>query len=151
MAPLKFFILNGPNLNLLGAREPEVYGRTTLAEIDKSAADRAGKLGVEVVCAQSNHEGEIVDLIHRAGAEADGIIINPGALTHYSYSLHDAIKSVSIPTIEVHLSNIHAREPFRRNSVTGAAAAGIISGFGPHGYILAIDALCSRLKSRERS
>lgn len=143
---MKIFVIHGPNLNLLGTREPEVYGATTLDEINDSVVALARELGVEVECFQSNHEGEIVDVIHRAGKEGSGIIINPGALTHYSYSLHDALKSVKIPAVEIHISNIHAREAFRRNSVTAAAAAGIISGFGPEGYLLALRAVLKLIK-----
>lgn len=138
---MKIIVIHGPNLNLLGVREPEVYGTTTLSDINETVSSLAGELEIDVEFFQSNHEGEIVDVIHRAGKEADGIIINPGALTHYSYSLHDALKAVKIPAVEVHISNIHAREAFRRNSVTAAAAAGIISGFGPNGYLLALMAV----------
>lgn len=138
---MKIIVIHGPNLNLLGVREPEVYGTTTLSDINDTVSSLAGELEIDVEFFQSNHEGEIVDVIHRAGKEADGIIINPGALTHYSYSLHDALKAVKIPAVEVHISNIHAREAFRRNSVTAAAAAGIISGFGPNGYLLALMAV----------
>lgn len=143
---MKIFVIHGPNLNLLGTREPEVYGATTLDQINDSVAALAKELGVQVECFQSNHEGELVDVIHRAGKEGAGIIINPGALTHYSYSLHDALKSVKIPAVEIHISNIHAREAFRRNSVTAAAAAGIISGFGPDGYLLALRAVLKLVK-----
>lgn len=138
---MKILVLHGPNLNMLGTREPGVYGTATLEDINSAVKKFAADNGAEVEILQSNHEGDLVEAIHRAGSNADGIVINPGALTHYSYALHDAIKSVSVPTIEVHISNIHAREAFRRTSVTAEAAKGIISGFGPDGYNLAVRAL----------
>lgn len=134
-------VLHGPNLNLLGTREPAVYGRTTLAEVDRLIARHAAERGVPVTCRQSNHEGQLVEWIQ--GAAAGGfraIVINPGALTHYSVALRDVIAAVRVPVVEVHLSNIHAREEFRRHSVTAAAAAGQISGFGASSYVLGLDA-----------
>lgn len=134
-------VLHGPNLNLLGTREPAVYGRATLAEVDRLLARHAEERSVRVVCRQSNHEGQLVEWIQAAGGEGfRAIVINPGALTHYSIALRDVIAAVRVPVVEVHLSNIHAREEFRRHSVTAAAAAGQISGFGPSSYLLGLDA-----------
>jgi 3-dehydroquinate dehydratase-2 len=138
-------ILNGPNLNLLGTRQPEVYGTTTLADIEELCQQKAKTLGVSVTCAQSNHEGALVDLIHDARGQYAGIILNAGAYTHTSIALLDAIASVEIPTIELHLSNVHAREEFRHTSYIAKAALGIICGFGAQGYVLAIDALVAHL------
>jgi 3-dehydroquinate dehydratase-2 len=134
-------VLHGPNLNLLGTREPAVYGRVTLAEVNRALARHAAERGVRVECRQSNQEGQLVDWIQAAGADGfRAIVINPGALTHYSIALRDVIAAVPLPVVEVHLSNIHAREEFRRHSVTAAAAAGQISGFGPASYRLGLDA-----------
>ena len=134
-------VLHGPNLNLLGTREPAVYGRTTLAEIDRTLARHAAERGVRLECRQSNNEGQLVDWIQGAAREGfRAIVINPGALTHYSIALRDVIAAVGLPVVEVHLSNIHAREEFRRHSVTAPAAAGQISGFGPASYRLGLDA-----------
>lgn len=141
MADKAAHILNGPNLNLLGAREPEIYGSTTLAEIEADCRKKAENLGLSLVFRQSNSEGELVDWVQAASAEAAGLIINPGAYTHTSIALLDALTAAEIPVIELHLSNIHAREPFRRCSVTAAAANGVIMGLGPAGYPLALDAL----------
>ncbi len=134
-------ILNGPNLNLLGAREPAIYGTTTLAEIEAACREKAESLGLSLVFRQSNSEGELIDWVQTARAEAAGLIINPGAYTHTSIALLDALSAVDIPVIELHLSNIHARETFRRHSVTAAAASGVIMGLGAAGYPLALDAL----------
>ncbi len=131
-------VLHGPNLNLLGRREPDIYGATTLDEIDQRLTDAATDRGVEIVISQSNYEGALVDQIQRYGWVASGIIINPGALTHYSIALRDAISAVPSPAIEVHLSNIAAREPFRHHSVISAVARGTIAGFGAAGYELAL-------------
>jgi 3-dehydroquinate dehydratase II len=139
-------VLHGPNLNLLGQREPAVYGTTTLPEIDAAIRAHAAARGVKVECRQSNHEGALVDAIQRAAAEGfAAIVINPAALTHYSYALRDAIASVPVPVVEVHLSNIHAREPFRQRSVTAGACRGQIGGFGAQSYLLALDALVASL------
>jgi 3-dehydroquinate dehydratase II len=142
---VKIFVIHGPNLDLLGTREPEIYGAATLEAINHSIHDWAARAGIDVETIQSNHEGDVVEAVHRAGREADGIVINPAALTHYSYSVRDALAAVKIPSVEVHLSNIHSRESFRTVSVTAPASAGIISGFGPHSYLLGLDALLKRL------
>ncbi len=135
-------IANGPNLNALGTREPDIYGRQTLADIRAMVDARAEELGWTVSFFQSNHEGELIDRIQRESPEAIGVIINPGALTHYSYALYDCLRSIAAPVVEVHLSNLFARtEPYRQTSVTAPAAAGFISGFGGRGYILAMEYL----------
>lgn len=133
-------ILNGPNLNLLGTREPEIYGTTTLADIEALCVKTAAEYGFSVIFKQTNHEGELVDWAQQAGASA-GLILNAGAYTHTSVALHDALKSVRCPIIEVHLSNIFAREPFRHHSFVSPLARGIMCGFGARGYALAIKAL----------
>ena len=143
---MKILVLNGPNLNLLGARETGVYGTTTLAALRRAAAARARALGVETEWVQSNHEGELVDAIQRAAGRCAGIVLNAAAYTHTSVALRDAIKAVGLPCVEVHLSNIHAREPFRRESLTAPVCVGQICGLGPVGYELAIEALARRLK-----
>jgi 3-dehydroquinate dehydratase-2 len=139
-------VLNGPNLNLLGTREPEVYGRTTLAGVEELCRQEAGKLGLEVVFRQSNHEGQLIDWIHEAGAKVKagnsiGAVFNPGAFTHTSIALHDAIEGASLPLIELHISNVHKREAFRHHSYISPVARGIIVGFGVLGYTLAINGL----------
>ncbi|MBE9635880.1 type II 3-dehydroquinate dehydratase [Salipiger mangrovisoli] len=138
-------ILNGPNLNLLGLRQPEVYGRTTLADVEAMCHAHAETLGVALDFAQSNHEGAMIDAIHAARGTKDGIILNAGAYTHTSVALMDAISSAEVPTIELHLSNVHAREEFRHVSYIAKVALGVICGFGPRGYTLAMDALVSHL------
>jgi len=133
-------LINGPNLNLLGTREPEVYGSTTLAEIEREAMAQAQKAGATLSVFQSNHEGELIDRIHAARNESiDSIVINPGGLTHTSVALRDALAGVSIPFIEVHISNIHRREDFRHHSYLSELAAGVVCGLGTHGYRYAID------------
>ncbi len=141
------YILNGPNLNLLGHRQPEIYGRTTLADIHRILEDRAGALGLEIAFRQTNHEGELVDWIQEARSKAYAIIINAGAYTHTSVALLDALLASDLPVIEVHLTNIYKREPFRHKSFISPAALGIICGLGPKGYELALDALAERLQS----
>jgi len=142
-------VLNGPNLNLLGTREPELYGHQTLTEINKQLEKEAAAYDIELDFYQSNHEGDIIDRIHEAyHAGYDGIIINPGAFTHYSYAIRDAISSVNIPTIEVHLSNIHSREEFRTKSVIAPACIGQICGMGADGYSAALFVLHRRFKER---
>ena len=135
------FVLNGPNLNLLGTREPEIYGTTTLEDIGAMLADRAGELGLAIDMRQSNHEGHLVDWIHEAAASgARAVLLNAGAYTHTSVALHDAIKSVKVPVIEVHLSNPHTRESFRHKSYVGMAAKATVAGFGAQSYVLALEA-----------
>jgi 3-dehydroquinate dehydratase-2 len=147
---LKVLLINGPNLNLLGQRQPEIYGSTTLKDIEEKVTKRARELEVEVICFQSNHEGAIVDFLQNEGPSAAGIIINPGALTHYSYTLRDALEAIDKPTIEVHITNIHGREWFRRRTVTGDAADAVIAGLGWHGYIVALEALFTIPLTRQR-
>lgn len=137
-------MLHGPNLNLLGTREPAVYGRVSLAEVDRLAREHGRKLGIRVESRQSNHEGQLIDWLQGARKEGFlGVVFNPGAFTHYSIALRDAVAAIDLPVVEVHLSNIHAREEFRRHSVIAAAARGQISGFGPQSYLLGLDALLS--------
>ena len=137
---MKVLVVHGPNLNLLGRREPDTYGEQTLAQIDEMIASHAGEADIEVKFVQSNIEGELVDAIQQAAQWADAIIINPAAYTHTSVALHDALAAVDIPAVEVHLSNIYAREEFRHRSLTVAACRGQISGFGAWGYVLALEA-----------
>jgi len=142
----KLLLVNGPNLNLLGTREPEVYGSTTLADVEQAAAAQAAAAGVTLACFQSNHEGELIDRIHAARSEGvDGIVINPGGLTHTSVSLRDALAGVAIPFIEVHISNIHKREEFRHHSYLSGVAVGVICGLGVDGYRAAIDFALKKL------
>lgn len=136
---MKIHILNGPNLNLLGRRNPEHYGRLSYPELMNNVKKYAEKKGLEISCFQSNHEGEIIDDIHGKLDKIDGLIINPGALTHYSYALRDALEIVEVPIVEVHLSNIHARESFRNMSVISPVSTGTICGLGINGYFLALN------------
>jgi 3-dehydroquinate dehydratase-2 len=143
-------VLHGPNLNLLGTRDPAVYGTTTLAEIDAELARRAEARGATVRCAQSNLEGELVDLIQGAKGTADAIVINPGGYTHTSVAIRDAIDAVALPAVEVHLSNLHAREAFRQQSITAAVCIGQICGFGAQSYYLGLDAALTRVEASGR-
>jgi 3-dehydroquinate dehydratase-2 len=145
----KILVLNGPNLNLLGTREPALYGSATLADVEALCRDTAARLSVAVECRQSNHEGQLVDWVHEAGTaqragQLLGVVFNAGAYTHTSVALHDAIKGTGVPVIEVHITNVHAREAFRHHSYLSPAAAGIVVGFGIEGYALAIEGLVRR-------
>ncbi len=147
---MKIFILNGPNLNLLGTREPEQYGHQTLSDVETLCIETGRRLGLEVVCFQSNHEGVLIDKIHEYGrlykaGQTIGVVFNPGAYTHTSIALHDAIKGVDgLPVIETHISNVHARESFRHHSFISPAAAGVIVGFGVDGYVMAMEGLARK-------
>lgn len=145
MTARRLLLLNGPNLNLLGTRQPEVYGATTLSEIEASVSALAAELGFEVRAVQSNHEGVLIDAIHAARADCAGIIINPGAYSHTSVAIPDALTSVELPVAEVHLSNIHRREPFRHHSYVSAVAEMVIAGAGPAGYEYAVRYLAGKL------
>ncbi len=138
-------VLNGPNLNMLGVRQPEIYGRTTLGDIEAACRERAVELGLALEFRQSNHEGQLVEWIQEARDNADGIVINAGALTHTSVALLDALNLAELPVIEVHISNIHAREEFRHHSYISKAAKGVIVGLGPLGYLFALEALAQHL------
>ena len=142
-------VLHGPNLNLLGTRETSVYGRTTLAEVDRMIREHARSLRIGVECRQSNHEGQLVDWLQGAARERFlGVVFNPGAFTHYSLALRDAVAAIDLPVVEVHLSNVHGREEFRRQSVIAAVARGQIAGFGPQSYLLGLDALVGLVLNR---
>jgi 3-dehydroquinate dehydratase-2 len=143
---MRIAVLNGPNLNLLGQREPEIYGRASLAEIERMVRQAATPLGVEIDWFQSNHEGEMVEAVQRLQGRADGALINAAALTHSSLALRDALLAVKVPFVELHLSNIFAREPERRHSVIADLALGMVTGFGPQSYLLALQALLGRLR-----
>ncbi|HET7335394.1 MAG TPA: type II 3-dehydroquinate dehydratase [Rhizomicrobium sp.] len=143
------YVLNGPNLNLLGTREPEVYGRTSLAGIEKRVSARAKDHEFSVVFRQTNHEGEMIDWLQEARTKAAGVILNPAGWTHTSVALLDSCRALDRPLIEVHLSNPHAREPYRRHSFVSEAAKGVICGFGAQSYLLAVDALAALLKDQK--
>lgn len=146
---MRLLLVNGPNLNTLGTREPEIYGRTTLPEIERAVADRAGALGADVRAFQANSEGAIIDWLQREQAEADGLIINAGALTHYGIALRDAVAGSGLPAVEVHISNVWKREPFRHESLLSPVVNGAIVGLGTHGYLLAVEALVTLIKGTE--
>lgn len=137
----KILLIHGPNLNLLGEREPGIYGRDTMASINAEVIDKCHKNGMECTAFQSNTEGAIIDRIHAAQADCDAIILNAGAYTHYSIAIRDAIAAIRLPVVEVHLSNVHAREEFRHTSVIAPVCAGVIAGFGKNSYLLAVDAV----------
>lgn len=143
---LRVLVIHGPNLNLLGTREPSIYGTTTLAQVEQRLRDRAAEIGVELDCWQSNIEGEIVTRIQDAAARYDALVINPAAYTHTSVAIRDAIEACGLPAVEVHLSNIHAREAFRHTSLTAPKCVGQISGFGPQSYLLGLDAAVAHVK-----
>jgi 3-dehydroquinate dehydratase II len=144
---MRIAVLNGPNLNLLGQREPELYGRTSLDQIEKMMRDKAVALGVEIDWFQTNHEGELVEAVQRLRGRADGALINAAALTHSSLALRDALLAVRVPFVELHLSNIFAREPERRHSVIADLALGLVTGFGAESYLLALQGLLGRLRA----
>jgi 3-dehydroquinate dehydratase II len=143
---MRIAVLNGPNLNLLGQREPELYGRTSLAEIEAMVREAAAPLGADIEWFQTNHEGQLVEAVQRLQGRADGALINAAALTHSSLALRDALLAVRVPFVELHLSNIFAREPERRQSVIADLALGLVTGFGPQSYLLALQALVTRLR-----
>ncbi len=146
---MKALVLHGPNLNLLGTRERGVYGRVSLAQLDRTIRDFGRKRGLAVECRQSNHEGQLIDWLQGAAVEGfAGVVFNPGAFTHYSIALRDAVAGISLPVVEVHLSNVHGREEFRRHSVIAPVARGQISGFGPQSYLLGLEALAARARRR---
>lgn len=148
---MKILIINGPNLNLLGTREPKYYGNNTLREINMEIEAVAGEIGVSVEFFQSNHEGEIIDKIQGAPATSNGIVINAGAFSHYSYAIRDSVAAVGIPVVEVHMSNIFAREDFRHKSVISPVVLGQVSGFGAYGYVMAINALINAAGGHQKN
>lgn len=144
----RVLVIHGPNLNLLGTREPHIYGTTTLEEIDRALRAQGAAHGVEVTTAQSNHEGEIIDRIQQARGAFDGLLLNAGAYSHTSYAIRDALDAVALPAVEVHLTNVHRREEFRHKLVTAGACVGAVLGFGPRSYALALDALVGHLAEK---
>jgi 3-dehydroquinate dehydratase-2 len=148
--PAKIAVIHGPNLNRLGVRDPDIYGREDFAGVNKRIETHAQSLGLEVAIRQSNSEGEIIDFIQEAATWADAIVINAGAYTHYSYAIRDALADTRLPAVEVHLSNIHAREEFRHRSVIAPVCTGVIAGFGPRSYLLALDAAKHLLEESRR-
>jgi 3-dehydroquinate dehydratase-2 len=144
-------LINGPNLNMLGVRNPEIYGTTTLNEIENRCTTIAKKYGFDLICKQSNHEGQLIDWIHEILQNSQGLIINPGALSHTSLALADAIAMIRIPVIEVHLSNIYKREPIRHHSLISAVATATIAGFGPSSYVLAVEGLVKTIERSEHN
>lgn len=148
--PLRVLVAHGPNLNTLGQREPEIYGRMTLAEINQRLGEHAGTLGAEIRAFQSNHEGALIDFLQAEAAQAAGIVINPGGLTHTSVSLRDALAGTGKPAVEVHLSNIYAREPFRHTSLLAPICKGQITGLGWRGYLFALEAVLADLRERQQ-
>ena len=151
----KIWVVNGPNLNLLGTREPQLYGAQTLADVEQLCRDVGTRLGVAIECRQSNHEGELIDWLQQAGREVAagqtlGVVLNAGAYTHTSVALHDAIKGTAVPVIELHISNVHAREPFRHHSYISPVARGVIVGLGVAGYALAVEALAGLAESEKK-
>lgn len=146
---MRILLINGPNLNTLGTREPEIYGTATLPDVERAVADRAAALGAEVRAFQSNTEGAIIDWLQRERSSADGLIINAGALTHYAVALRDAVADCELPTVEVHISNVWKREPFRHESLLSPVVNGAIVGLGVQGYLLAVDALVTIIKGVE--
>ncbi|MGD6795882.1 type II 3-dehydroquinate dehydratase [Metabacillus indicus] len=146
-----YIVINGPNLNRLGLREPDIYGSKTLTDLERELMVFAEKQGFQVTCFQSNHEGDLIDAIHESDGHYDGIVLNPGAFTHYSYALRDAIASVPLPVIEVHISNVHSRETFRHQSVTAPVTAGQIVGLGFQGYQFALQAIHTKIGEKQHA
>lgn len=146
---MKICIFNGPNLDLLGVREPEVYGTTTLAEVEEMCRKKAAELGIEVEFRQTNHEGRLIDWLHEARESASGVVINPAAFTHYSYALREAVSAIGLPVIELHISNIYAREEWRAHSVISGVASGVVAGLGVKGYEVALEALFDLIKRED--
>ena len=143
---MRILVINGPNLNMLGTRQPEIYGRQTLAGIETAVSERATQLGAEVRCFQSNHEGALIDFLQAEAETADGIVINAGAYGHYSIALRDTLVATRLPVVDVHISNVYAREPFRHHSVIAGIATGQVSGLGWRGYVVAVEALIQNLR-----
>lgn len=146
---MKIWVLNGPNLDLLGVREPEVYGSTTLAEVEEMCRKKAAELGIEIDFRQTNHEGQLIDWLHEAREDAAGVVLNPAAFTHYSYAVREAVAAIGLPVIELHISNIYGREEWRAHSVISGVAKGVIAGLGVKGYEVALEALFELIKREE--